>query len=294
MKKDIFDSLLEIKNAKKDVFDRLLEISNKNDYEQDYAKFVNDPVSFIGEHGKIIHPVKGVIPFKLYKHQKELIHSYHENRFNIVHSARQTGLTAITAMYAFHHAFFTNNKTVIIVSNKQLNATNILDRMRITWNSLPEFHKSANRLIVNNKNEMSFINGSKILALSSRSGAIRGVSANLVIMDNFAHLPRSHQEDFFMSVLPLVQYTNGKLIITSTAASTNTLFKDIWDDAVKGINGFIAHHIAWNVIPGRDNKFKEETISVIGKQQWKVEYECPTMIKDNHNGTRSKSKFKET
>ena len=293
MKKDIFDSLLEINNRKKDIFDRLLEISNNNDYVQEHTKFCNDPVSFIEEYGKILHPIKGVIPFKPYNHQKELVRSYHENRFNIVHSARQTGLTYITAIYAFYHAFFGSNKTVIIVSNKHQSAADMLHSIRMFYESLPDFYKSKNPLVSNNRHDISFGNGSKIITTAANGCNIRGRSASLIIMDSFAYLSNTRQEEFFMSALSAVN-DDGKIIITSTAVATDTLFKDIWINAVRGTNAFIAHNIKWNDIHGRDNKFKEEMISIIGKQQWKVEYECLTMIKDNHNGSRSKSKFKET
>lgn len=293
MKKDIFDDLAEIKHMKKDIFDRLLEISNRNDYIEETMRLADDPVLFIEKHGKLIHPMHGVVPSKLYLHQEELLHSYHENRFNIVHSARQTGLTQTTSMYAFHHAFFGNDKTVAIISNKLQDATDILNRIRILYEHLPESYKNDNWLTVNNKHEISFVNGSTILAKPASVDALRGYTTSLVIMDNFAYLTNRLQEEIYQSVMPTI-YPNGKMIITSTAAALNTPFKQIWDGAVNGNNKFVAHNIKWNVIPGRDDKFKEEMISQIGEQRWKVEFECPTTIKENHNGKSSECKFKET
>ncbi len=293
MKKDIFDDLVEIKHMKKDIFDRLLEISNRNDYIEETTSLADDPVSFIEKHGKLIHPIHGVVPSKLYLHQEELLHSYHENRFNIVHSARQTGLTQTSAMFAFHHAFCGDNKTVIIISNNVLSAVEILCKIRIVYEHLPESYRNDNPLIVNNKHEISFVNGSTILAKPASENTFRGCAASLVIMDNFTYLTNRLQEEIYHSVIPAI-YPNGKMIITSTAPASNTPFKQIWDGAVSGNNKFITHNIKWNVIHGRDDKFKEEMISRIGEQKWKVEFECPTMIKENHNGKSSECEFKET
>lgn len=52
---------------------------------------MNDPIHFIKKYVKIQHPMKGTLPFDLFPYQENMIRKFHENRFTITLSARQTG-----------------------------------------------------------------------------------------------------------------------------------------------------------------------------------------------------------
>jgi hypothetical protein len=54
-------------------------------------KCYEDPVYFINNYVKIVHPTKGTVPFKLFDYQEEMVRAFHEERYTIVLSARQTG-----------------------------------------------------------------------------------------------------------------------------------------------------------------------------------------------------------
>lgn len=58
---------------------------------QELLRCSTDPVYFIRNYVKIQHPVKGTVQFELYGYQEKLVKNFHENRLNIVLSARQTG-----------------------------------------------------------------------------------------------------------------------------------------------------------------------------------------------------------
>ncbi len=109
-------------SIKKTKLDKLKTISDYNYQCKEYQQMANDPVAFIEKYGICHIPSKGYVPFKLHDHQKELLRAYHANDRNIVHHARQTGITLINALYAFHQAFFNREHTVVLTSNNTITA----------------------------------------------------------------------------------------------------------------------------------------------------------------------------
>ena len=115
---------------KKDIFDKMQErlIAQRN--AADLVKCAADPFYFLEQYGTVQHPTRGVIPFTMYDHQKSLIQSYMDNRFNIVHSARQVGTTTTNALYAMARAFLTHFMTDVIVSVRLLDLSEVLCMMK--------------------------------------------------------------------------------------------------------------------------------------------------------------------
>jgi len=166
---------------KKDIFDKMQErlIAQRN--AADLVKCAADPFYFLEQHGTVQHPTRGVIPFTMYDHQKSLIQSYMDNRFNIVHSARQVGTTTTNALYAMARAFLTPFMTVVIVSDRLRDSREILCRIKFAHENMPEWLRDGNQLVVNNKNSFEFGNGSRIFTSAATGDVTRGISADLVI-----------------------------------------------------------------------------------------------------------------
>ena len=66
---------------------------------KEVVKSGKNPTYFINTYCKIPHPGKGLIPFKTYDFQSELVDSLALHRFIIVLKARQLGISTITAAY---------------------------------------------------------------------------------------------------------------------------------------------------------------------------------------------------
>ena len=56
---------------------------------KEYQRCMKDPQYFIEEYIKIISLDEGLVPFKLYDFQKEMIGTFHNNRFTICKLPRQ-------------------------------------------------------------------------------------------------------------------------------------------------------------------------------------------------------------
>jgi hypothetical protein len=100
------------------------------------------------------------------------------------------------------------------------------------------------------------------------------MSFNILFLDEFAFVPNHVAEQFFASVYPTI--TSGKstkVIIISTPNGMNHFYK-MWEDARNGKNGYTTNEVHWSQVPGRDAKWKEETMKNTSKRQFAQEFEC--------------------
>ena len=96
---------------------------------------------------------------------------------------------------------------------------------------------------------------------------------NCIYLDEFAFVPPHFQGDFFASVYPTISSGNTtKVIITSTPKGLNMFYK-MWSEAVDGKNSFVPFEVHWSDVPGRDEKWKEETIRNTSERQFREEFE---------------------
>ena len=121
---------------------------------------------------------------------------------------------------------------------------------------------------------MELENGSKILAASTSASAVRGMSFNILFLDEFAFVPNHVADSFFASVYPTITSgKNTKVIIVSTPHGMNHFYR-MWHDAERSKNEYIPTDVHWSEVPGRDEKWKSTTIANTSEQQFKVEFEC--------------------
>ena len=67
-------------------------------------------------------------------------------------------------------------------------------------------------------------NKSKIIAASTSASAVRGMSFNIIFLDEFAFIPNHITDDFFSSVYPTISSGKStKVIIVSTPRGMNIL-----------------------------------------------------------------------
>ena len=57
---------------------------------KEYKKCMDNPLHFIQNYVKIVSLDEGLVPFKLYNFQKEMISTFHDNRFTICKLPRQS------------------------------------------------------------------------------------------------------------------------------------------------------------------------------------------------------------
>ena len=238
----------------------------------EFVKCKSDPVYFAKNYIKIVSLDHGEIPFKMYPFQEKLINNFHENRFNICRMPRQTGKSTTCVSYLLHYAVFNDNVNIAILANKASTAQDLLSRLQFAYEKLPKWMQQG--IVSWNKRSLELENGSKIIAASTSASAVRGGSYNVIFLDEFAFIPNHIADEFFASVYPTISSGKStKVLIVSTPKGMNHFYR-IWHDAERGKNEYIPTDVHWSEVPGRDDKWKAQTIANTSEQQFKVEFEC--------------------
>ena len=243
----------------------------KEDLEE-YKRCMKDPIYIIQKYVRIISLDEGLISFKLYDFQKEMVGTFHNNRFTICKLPRQSGKSTTIIAYLLHYILFNPTVNIAILANKAAVARDLLGRLQLAYEQLPKWLQQG--VMSWNKGSLELENGSKILASSTSASAVRGGSYNIIFLDEFAYVPANVAEQFFSSVYPTISAgTTTKVIIVSTPHGMNMFYK-LWVDAENERNSYVPIEVHWSEIPGRDAAWKEETIKNTSQSQFNSEFEC--------------------
>ena len=239
---------------------------------EEFMRCAADPVYFAKTYMKIVSLDEGLVQFHPYDFQEKLIRNFHENRFNICKMPRQTGKSTTSVSYLLHYCVFNDSVNIGILANKAATARDLLGRLQTAYENLPKWMQQG--IVSWNKGSLELENGSKILAASTSASAVRGMSFNILFLDEFAFVPNHIAEAFFSSVYPTI--TSGKttkVIMVSTPHGMNHFYR-YWHDAERGKNEYIPTDVHWSQVPGRDDEWKRQTIANTSDQQFKIEFEC--------------------
>lgn len=250
---------------------------------------MEDPEYFIDTYCQIQHAVQGSIRFALRPYQRNIIKTFAENRLSIALAPRQIGKSWIAGAFLLWFAMFKFEKTVLIASNKNDNAMEMINRVRFMYERLPHWLKPGLTDDGWNKHSVGFDNGSRIISQATSENTGRGLSISLMFLDEFAFVRDSIADEFWTSVSPTLA-TGGSCIICSTPNGDTNRFAQLWRGANNpnpdpnkpnvGVNDFAPIEIKWNEPPGRDEKFRKEETAKIGEIRWQQEYECKFISND--------------
>jgi len=267
-----------------------MKLVTKEDYKKEYQRCKSDPIHFISNYIKVVHPVRGLVPFKLYPFQKVIIEALENNRFNILRKFRQAGCTTIAAAYSLWLCCFKSHQTIVILSVGDTESTEVLDRIKIMYDELPEWIKPKSTTI--NAHNLKLENNSHIKSRPSGKQSGRGLSGSLLIIDEAAFI--EHIDTIWAAVYPIIS-TGGRAFVLSTVNGIGNWYYDTWTRAVDGLNAFNPIQIGWQDHPeyarveGFEWLYKEmeerdppmdidewepTTRANISHKKWLQEYEC--------------------
>ena len=236
---------------------------------KEYVKCSKDPIYFAQKYCKVISLDQGLVPFHLYPYQKKMFEAFNEHRFNIVLACRQSGKSISACAYLLWFALFHSEKTVAVLANKGATAREMLSRITLMLENIPFFLQPGTKAL--NKGSLEFSNNSRIIAAATSGSSIRGLSVNLLYLDEFAFVERANE--FYTSTYPVVSAgKDTKIIVTSTANGIGNTFYKIWEGASQGINEFHPFRVDWWDVPGRDEKWKEQTVANTSQLQFDQEF----------------------
>ncbi len=238
---------------------------------EEYIKCKDDPIYFIKNYMKIVHVDHGLIPFDLWDFQEDMVRTFYDDRFVICKMPRQTGKSTTIIAFLLHYVLYNQDVRVGILANKGATARELLGRLQLAYENLPLWFQQG--IVEWNKGSIELENGSKILASSTSSSAIRGGTFNVIFLDEFAFVPEHIAEEFFRSVYPTISSgRTTKVLIVSTPNGMNQFYK-MWVDAVEKRSDYTPIDVHWSQVPGRDDDWKKQTIRNTSEDQFRVEFE---------------------
>lgn len=228
-------------------------------------------VNYFAEHYcTIVDPNIGKTLVRLRPYQKKMLSHIHNNRFTCVLAARQVGKSTITSIYIVHYLLFNKDKKIAIIANKLAIAKEIFQKVRIAYERLPYWLQIG--VVEWQKHGCTLENGSSCTSVATTEDGLRGITANVLFLDEFAFVRRGIAEAFYTSVYPTISATTeGKIIIVSTPNGLNH-FHDIYNKAKNGKNDFKHFRVDYWEVEGRDDLWKTETIRNIGQTKFNQEY----------------------
>jgi hypothetical protein len=240
----------------------LLKRANQNidwtpELVEEWVKCSEDPIYFVENYMKIITLNEGLQNFKPYPYQRSMIQSFVENRYTIVTTARQAGKSTTTCGFILWYIIFHADKTVALLANKGETAREILGRVQLAYQHLPKWLQQGVKEW--NKGSFELENNSRVIAAATSASAIRGYTINLLFIDEAAHI--DNWDEFFTSVYPTISSgSESKIVLVSTPNGLNH-FYSTWINAKEQRNGYNPILVNWQAVPGRDEKWKQDTLA---------------------------------
>lgn len=260
----------------------------KSELVEEFRLCATDPTYFISKYIKVTHPVRGLVPFKLYPFQHKILECLEENRFNILRKFRQAGCTTIAAAYSLWMCIFQKHKAIVILSKGDAESTEVLDRIKLMYDELPEFLKPG--IIEDNKHTLKLKSHSVIKSRPSGKQSGRSLAGSFLIIDEAAFI--ENIDTIWAAVYPIIS-TGGRAFVLSTVNGIGNWYHSVYQNALDGNNSFYPIDIRWQEHPeysynpefshlykemaekGLDiHKWESTTRANMPLKQWLQEYEC--------------------
>jgi len=242
----------------------------KKEILSEIVKAGKDPSYFINSYAKISHPLHGLIPFKLYDFQEQLLHDFNDHRFNVILKARQLGISTISAAYIAWLMMFHRDKNILVIATKFGTAANLVKKVKAIIKYLPPWMKIAN-IHIDNRTSFELSNGSQIKASSTSADAGRSEALSLLVVDEAAHV--DGLDDLWTGLYSTLS-TGGRCIALSTPNGCGNWFHQTYIDAIAEKNDFYPTKLMWDIHPDRDQEWFEKETRNMSKRQIAQELEC--------------------
>ena len=193
---------------------------SKKEIVKEVIKSGKDPVYFINNYCKISHPMRGLISFKTYDFQEQLITDFNDHRFNVILKARQLGISTTVAAYVAWMMMFHRDKNVLVIATKFTTAANLVKKVKAMIKNLPPWIRISN-ISIDNRTSFELSNGSQIKASSTSGDAGRSEALSLLVVDEAAHV--DGLEDLWTGLYPTLS-TGGRCVALSTPNGVGNWF----------------------------------------------------------------------
>lgn len=238
---------------------------------EEYIKCMSSPSYFIKKYCQISHPMRGKIPFHLYKFQEKTLDIIKGDKNSIILKSRQLGISTLVAAYILWLILFFKDKNILVIATKQETAKNMVTKVTFMYDNLPSWLKGKDKPKEKNKLSLKLINNSQVKATSAASDAGRSEAVSLLVFDEGAFI--EGVESIWTSAQSTLS-TGGKCITLSTPYGTGNWFHKTWVAAEEGTNGWNPIKLPWFVHPERDQKWRDKQDIELGPKEAAQECDC--------------------
>ena len=243
---------------------------SKKEAIKEIVKCGKDPSYFINNYARISHPLKGLLPFKTYPFQDDLLINFNDYRFNVILKARQLGISTITAAYIVWLMLFHRDKNVLVIATKFQTAANLVKKVKNIMQNVPPWLRIA-EIKIDNRTSFVLTNGSEVKAASTSGDAGRSESLSLLVVDEAGHV--EGLEELWTGLYPTLS-TGGRCIALSTPNGVGNWFHKTYTEAEQNVNDFHPTNLPWQVHPERDQEWFEKETRNMSRRQIAQELEC--------------------
>lgn len=204
--------------------------------------------------------VTGMMPFRLWPAQAQVMNDLRRERQVIILKARQLGISWLVCAYVLWLCVFRPGQVILLFSKGQAEANELIRRIKVLYDRLPGWFRERlpEKVEPDSTRAVAWQNGSRIQSMPATKSAGVSYTASLIVLDEAAHM--MHAAALYLNAKPTID-GGGQLIILSTANGVGNLFHRLWDKAVSGINTFKTIFLPWWARPGRTKRWFAERVA---------------------------------
>ena len=213
----------------------------------EYFKCVDNPIHAITTYLETKDLTQGgMVPFKLFPRQKEIIKAYEAHRFNLVTKPRQAGISTTTQAYmAIKGAFADEGETILVIANKLKLAQKFVKGIKDYLNQLPRWvwgsdyygskeNEEKSIFVVDSKIEIELPNGTQIVAVATSEDALRGYTPTYLVFDEAAFIDNG---DAVYAAAMSSCATGGRVMLISTPNGMDPLYYKTYEQSKIKLKG---------------------------------------------------------
>jgi hypothetical protein len=181
--------------------------------------------------------------------------------------------TTLMGIYVVWLTTFFEYRQVLVVANKADTAKEILSRIKLAYEELPNWIKPGTTGW--NKLSVEFKNGSTVKISATSADAARGSSLNCLVVDEAAHIEAHILEEFWSAVYPTISNDeDARILMSSTPNGVGNLFHELWEKSQEDNSSWGSLKVYWHEIDGRDESWAKDKRRDLGDEKFEQEYEC--------------------
>lgn len=220
-------------------------------------KRLYDDFAFYAEHALKIRTKKGQIdPFVVNEAQRRLLDIIETQRATegkvrvVILKARQMGLSTAVGGWLYWWVSQHQAQRALVVTHHSDSTRALFDMTKRFHDHMPALLKPSTRYSSRRELQFDKLDSSYVVATAGGEGIVRGETVTCAHLSEVAFWPKEKAAENFNAITQAIPNTeNTAIFIESTANGITGQFRDLWEGAVNGTNGFIPVFLPWFIMP---------------------------------------------